>query len=51
LTGLFLALARNNRVALHHHDFPASLPSSEQEELVRDEGGTYYVGIVLKEGT
>jgi hypothetical protein len=49
--GAVLALARKNRVALHHHDFPAGLTPSQQEELVRDEGGTYYVGIVLKEAS
>ncbi|MBN2032071.1 MAG: hypothetical protein JW836_02255 [Deltaproteobacteria bacterium] len=44
-------LARENRVALHHHDFPNSLTSVQQDELVRDEAGTYYVGIVLKEAS
>lgn len=43
------SLAVKGRVALHHHDFPASLSKEEREELVRDEQGTYYVGIVPKE--
>jgi hypothetical protein len=44
-----LALALQGRVALHHHDFPSSLSPDERDELVRDEQGTYYVGIVPKE--
>jgi hypothetical protein len=44
-----LALALKGKVALHHHDFPSSLSPNEREELVRDEQGTYYVGIVPKE--
>jgi hypothetical protein len=43
-----LALALKGKVALHHHDFPSSLSPNEREELVRDEQGTYYVGIVPK---
>lgn len=43
------SLALKRIVALHHHDFPASLSEEEREELVRDEQGTYYVGIVPKE--
>jgi hypothetical protein len=44
-----LSLAVKGNVALHHHDFPSSLSPEEREELVRDEQGTYYVGIVPKE--
>ena len=44
-----LSLAVKGKVALHHHDFPSSLSPEEREELVRDEQGTYYVGIVPKE--
>jgi hypothetical protein len=43
------SLALKGRVALHHHDFPASLRPSEREEMVQDEQGNYYVGIVPKE--
>jgi len=44
-----LSLALRGNVALHHHDFPSSLNTAEREELVRDEQGTYYIGIVPKE--
>ena len=44
-----LSLALQGKVALHHHDFPAGLAPDERDELVRDEQGTYYVGIVPKE--
>jgi hypothetical protein len=44
-----LSLALRGKVALHHHDFPASLNPAERDDLVRDEQGTYYVGIVPKE--
>lgn len=44
-----LSLAVQGKVALHHHDFPSSLSPDEREELVRDEQGTFYVGIVPKE--
>ena len=44
-----LSLALQGKVALHHHDFPSSLSPEERDELVRDEQGTYYVGIVPKE--
>jgi len=46
---IVLSLAIQGRVALHHHDFPSSLSPNERDELVRDEQGTYYVGIVPKE--
>jgi hypothetical protein len=45
------SLAVKSRVALHHHDFPGSLSPAEREEMVRDDRGTYYVGIVPKEGS
>ena len=44
-----LSLALQGKVALHHHDFPAGLAPDERDELVRDEQGTYYVGIVPKD--
>jgi hypothetical protein len=44
-----LSLALQGKVALHHHDFPSGLSPDERDELVRDEQGTYYVGIVPKE--
>jgi hypothetical protein len=44
-----LSLALRGKVALHHHDFPSSLSPEEREELVRDEQGTYFVGIVPKD--
>lgn len=43
-----LSLALQGKVALHHHDFPSGLSLEERDELVRDEQGTYYVGIVPK---
>jgi hypothetical protein len=44
-----LSLALQGKVALHHHDFPSSLSPDERDELVRDEQGTYYVGIAPKD--
>jgi hypothetical protein len=44
-----LSLALKGQVALHHHDFPSGLSPNERDELVRDEQGTYYVGIVPKD--
>jgi hypothetical protein len=44
-----LSLALQGKVALHHHDFPSGLSPDERDELVRDEQGTYYVGIVPKD--
>ncbi|MBN1103229.1 MAG: hypothetical protein JXL84_07445 [Deltaproteobacteria bacterium] len=53
LKGVFdqavLSLALQGKVALHHHDFPSSLSPEERDQLVRDEQGTYYVGIGPKE--
>ncbi len=46
---IVLSLALQGKVALHHHDFPSSLSPDERDELVRDEQGTYYVGIVPKD--
>ena len=43
-----LALAKERRVVLHYHDFPASLSEYERAQLIRQEspkGATYYVGI------
>lgn len=46
-----LSLALQGRVALHHHDFPTSLAQDERDELVRDDQGTYYVGIVPRDAS
>lgn len=40
------SLALQGKVALHQHDFPSTLSPEEREELVKDEQGTYYIGIV-----
>lgn len=45
-----LELARQGRVSLHRHDYPASLSETEREELVTDGRGTYYVGLALRGG-
>jgi hypothetical protein len=42
---LALRLAREGVVSLHYHDFAASLPESERNELIVDARGTHYVGI------
>ena len=47
--GAVFSLAHRGRVILHQHDFPASLDPAEREQLLRDERGTYDVGIVPKE--
>lgn len=41
-----LELARRGQVTLHQHDYPSSLSQVEQAELVSDEYGNYYIGIV-----
>jgi hypothetical protein len=41
-----LRLSRAGRVVLHHHDSPASLPEADRAELIEDERGIYYIGIV-----
>ncbi len=43
-----LNLARQGRVALHRHDFPASLSEQERGHLVRDDRGNFYVGIAVR---
>jgi hypothetical protein len=43
-----MALAHGGRAMVHHHDYPFSLSEAERDTLVRDEHGTYYVGIVLR---
>jgi len=40
-----LRLSRAGQVVIHFHDYPASLTETQLAELVRDEQGTYYVGI------
>jgi hypothetical protein len=44
-----LALARDGRITLHHHDHPTGLSPSEREDLVKDDRGNFYVGLVLEE--
>jgi hypothetical protein len=46
-----LELARQGRLSLHRHDFPASLSQVERDELVTDGTGTFYVGMALRNGT
>jgi hypothetical protein len=41
-----IALSREGKVILHHHDYASSLAPDERAALVRD-GGTFYVGIAL----
>lgn len=44
-----LELAREGRLSLHRHDFVASLTRDEQDDLVTDGQGAYYVGIALRQ--
>jgi hypothetical protein len=44
-----LNLARQGRIKLHFHDYPASLSPQQRDDLVRDEAGRYYVGLVIQE--
>ena len=46
-----LTLAREGKVTLHHHDYPAGMSAAELDELVKDERGTHYVGIAIRRGT
>lgn len=41
-------LAEDGRVALHQHDFPASLSRTELDDLVTDGRGNYYVGVAFR---
>jgi hypothetical protein len=43
-----LDLARQGRLSLHRHDYPASLTAAERDDLVTDGAGTYYVGVALR---
>jgi hypothetical protein len=43
-----VALAHSGHAMVHHHDYPFSLSEAERDALVRDEHGTYYVGIALQ---
>ncbi len=45
-----LGLSRTGRLALHRHDYPASLSPAERDDLVTDGAGTYYVGMALRQG-
>jgi hypothetical protein len=40
-------LARTGQIILHHHDYPAELSVADREGLIRDDAGTYYVGVGL----
>ncbi|MCU0681904.1 MAG: hypothetical protein MUF34_06540 [Polyangiaceae bacterium] len=46
-----LALAGAERVVLHYHDHPASLPAAELAEFVDDGNGTYFIGIARRRGS
>ncbi|MFN0086241.1 MAG: hypothetical protein ACKVX9_12710 [Blastocatellia bacterium] len=43
-----LRLAEQETLALHYHDFPASLSPNELEELVTDGCGHFYIGAALR---
>jgi hypothetical protein len=43
-----MALAHSGQAMVHHHDYPSSLSDAERDALVRDDHGTYYVGIALR---
>lgn len=45
---LVLQLARDGRLSLHRHDYPASLSAAERDELVADAHDQFYVGIALR---
>jgi len=45
---LALNFAAKNLVTLHHHDFPSSLSASERAQLIKDDKGTFYIGIALR---
>jgi hypothetical protein len=45
---LALALGRQEKLVLHRHDFASSLSPEEQDELVSDGQGNYYVGLALR---
>jgi len=44
-----LQQAREDKIALHHHDHPSSLTDAERAEMVQDERGNYYIGAALRE--
>lgn len=46
-----LALARERKLVLHHHDHPAALSEGERDTLVHGGQGTYYVGIARRSPT
>jgi hypothetical protein len=43
-----LRLADQESVALHYHDYPASLSQDELNNLVTDGRGNYYIGVALR---
>src|SRR5262245_12540165 len=45
---MILDLAMQGRVAVHKHDYPASLSKDELDELVTDGNGRYYIGIAVR---
>lgn len=46
---LMLHLARDGRLSLHRHDYPASLSAAERDDLVTDAHGQFYVGVALRQ--
>lgn len=45
-----LELARQGRLSLHRHDYPAALSAADRDDLIADGQGTYYVGLALRGG-
>ncbi|MDX2031437.1 MAG: hypothetical protein SF339_12250 [Blastocatellia bacterium] len=43
-----LELAAQEKLAVHYHDFPASLSPGELDELVTDGRGNFYIGVALR---
>lgn len=43
-----LRMARAGTLALHHHDWPASLTQVERDELVYCDG-VYYIGLAIRQ--
>ena len=44
-----LSLARQRKISLHRHDFPAQLDPEQRRQLVEDEDGNLYIGAALLE--
>lgn len=45
---MILDLAAQEKLAVHYHDFPASLSPGELDELVTDGRGNFYIGVALR---